>query len=62
MKTLKPTSITVRVDADLKERVARLAQIQGVTISELARYWFAECVELEEDALAQEIANFSKDY
>lgn len=60
MNKLKITSINVRVDDDLKDRVARLAAVQGVTISELVRGWFLECVELEEDALEQELREFEK--
>lgn len=58
MNKLKITSINVRVDDELKDRVARLAAVQGVTISELVRGWFLECVELEEDALEQELRDF----
>lgn len=58
METKKFSSINVRVDEDLKARVAKLAELQGVTISELVRYWFTECVELEEKALAQELESF----
>lgn len=54
---MKITSINVRVSDELKERVAALAKVQGMTISELVRGWFIECVELEEDALEQELAN-----
>ena len=54
---MKITSINVRVDDELKQRVAALAEVQGMTISELVRGWFIECVELEEDALEQELAN-----
>ena len=58
-KTIKLTSINVRVDDELKDRVARLAAVQGMSISELVRGWFTECVELEEDALEQELHEFS---
>ena len=60
MKTLKPTSINVRVDDELKARVKALARVQGVTISELARSWFEECVELQEDLLAKELEDFKQ--
>lgn len=56
---MKITSINVRVDEDLKNRVAALAEVQGMTISELVRGWFIECVELEEDALEQELREIS---
>lgn len=56
---MKITTINVRVDEDLKNRVAALAEVQGMTISELVRGWFEECVELEEDALEQELREFS---
>lgn len=49
------TSINVRVDADTKNRVAALARVQGITISELVRGWFFDCIELEEDVLDQEL-------
>lgn len=53
----KITSVNVRIDDELKARIAALAEVQGMTISELVRGWFIECVELEEDALEQELAN-----
>ena len=62
MELKKFSSINVRVDEELKARVAALAEVQGVTISELVRSWFIECVELEEDALEQELKEFSKSY
>ena len=52
---IKHTTINVRVDDDLKKRVVKLAELQGMTISELVREWFIECVELEERALADEL-------
>ena len=58
MNKKKFTTINVRVDDDLKARVSKLARVQGVTISELVRFWFTECVELEEDALEQELKDF----
>lgn len=53
----KITTINVRVDEELKQRVAALAEVQGVSISELVRGWFIDCVELEEKVLAQELKN-----
>lgn len=53
----KITSVNVRIDDELKARIATLAEVQGMTISELVRGWFEECVELEEDALEQELSN-----
>lgn len=58
---MKPTSINVRVDEDLKNRVTRLAKAQGVSISELVRDWFIECVELEEKALAPYLENLDEE-
>ena len=52
---MKHTSVNVRVDDDLKERIAKLAKLQGMSISELVREWFIDCVELEERALADEL-------
>ena len=47
------TSINVRVDIDTKNRVTAIAQEYNMTISELVRGWFNECLELEEDVIAQ---------
>lgn len=58
-KTTKITSVNVRIDDELKARIAALAEVQGMTISELVRGWFIECVELEEDALEQELREIS---
>lgn len=58
---MKITSINVRVDDDTKARVAALAKVQGLSISELVRGWFYDCIELEEKALEQELRNYQED-
>lgn len=57
-KEPKLTSINVRIDEELKNRVAALAEVQGITISEMVRDWYAECVERYERVLAQELKEF----
>ena len=45
------TSINVRVDNETKNRVAQIAHEYDMTISELVRGWFLDCIELEEDII-----------
>lgn len=59
-KETKPTSINVRIDEELKNRVAALAAVQGRTISDMVRDWYIECVERYERVLAQELKEYSK--
>ena len=47
------TSINVRVDNETKNRVAAIAHEYDMTISELVRGWFEQCLELEENILDQ---------
>lgn len=47
------TSINVRVDNETKNRVAAIAHEYDMTISELVRGWFLDCIELEEDVIDQ---------
>ena len=47
------TSINVRVDNETKNRVAQIAHEYDMTISELVRGWFLDCIELEEDIIDQ---------
>ena len=56
----KPTSINVRIEEELKNRVAALAAVQGRTISDMVRDWYIECVEHYERVLAQELKEYSK--
>ena len=57
-KTTKISSINVRVDEELKNRITRLAAVQGITISEMMRYWYEDIVENLEDVLADELEAF----
>ena len=50
---MKITSINVRVDDDIKARVAAIADFRGITISQLVREWFLDNIELEERLMAQ---------
>lgn len=51
MKATKITSINVRVDDEIKERVAAIADYYGQTISQLVREWLADCIAIEERAI-----------
>jgi antitoxin component of RelBE/YafQ-DinJ toxin-antitoxin module len=39
------TSINVRVDDDTKNRIAAIAAYREITISDLVREWYADCLE-----------------
>lgn len=52
-ETVKITSINVRVDDDIKARVAALADFRGITISQLVREWFLDNIEKEEELVAK---------
>ena len=52
-KTAKITSINVRIDDELKERIAALAAYQDITMSQLVREWLLYIVEVEEDMVEQ---------
>lgn len=52
-KTAKITTLNVRIDDELKERIAAIAAYRDITMSQLAREWFNDCVELEEKVINQ---------
>lgn len=52
-KPTKVTTINVRVDDDIKDRVAALAQHYDTTISALVREWLLDCIKIEERVIAQ---------
>ena len=52
-KTTKITTINVRIDDELKERIAAIAAYQDMTISQLVRGWYEYLVEIEEDMIDQ---------
>lgn len=49
----KITSINVRVDENIKARVAALADFRGITISQLVREWFLDSIEQDEALMAK---------
>ena len=51
-KSQKITSINVRVDEDVKERILAIAKEYDMTISELIRTWYDILIEREEQFLA----------
>ena len=50
---MKITSINVRVDDDIKERVAALAKHYDTTISSLVREWLLDCIKIEEKVIRE---------
>ena len=49
----KITSINVRIDDALKERIAAVAEYRDITISDLVREWYEQCLEEEERIIEQ---------
>lgn len=56
----KASVLTIRVPADLKHRIARIAEQQGVSINQLALYMFAK--EIGNLEAGQIISKYWKDY
>ena len=50
-KTSKITSVNVRIDDDLKERIAAVAAYRDITMSQLVREWFDTCIVEEEEII-----------
>lgn len=53
-KTAKITSLNVRIDDELKERIAAIASYRDITMSQLAREWFDYCVK-EDEAIMEQV-------
>lgn len=51
MATPKITTINVRVDEDVKNRITAIADAYDITISELIREWYNILIEKEENIL-----------
>lgn len=47
-KTTKITTINVRIDDELKERIAAIAAYQDMTMSQVVREWLCYCAEMDE--------------
>ena len=60
-KEPKLTSVNVRIDEELKERISRLAAVQGISISVMVREWYEECVARYERVLADALTNFDNE-
>ncbi len=56
----KANILTIRVPSDLKNRIARVAEEQGVSINQLAMYMFTK--ELGNIEAGQYMSNFLKGY
>lgn len=56
----KASVLTIRVPADLKRRIALIAEQQGVSINQLAMYMFAK--EVGNLEASQKISNYWKGY
>lgn len=56
----KASVLTIRIPADLKHRIARIAEQQGVSINQLALYMFAK--EIGNLEASQIISKYWKDY
>ncbi len=56
----KANILTIRVPSDLKNRIARVAEEQGVSINQLAMYMFTK--ELGNIEASQYFADFMKGY
>lgn len=52
MATTRITTINVRVDEDVKNRILAIAKEYDMTISELIRTWYDILIEREEQFLA----------
>ena len=48
----KPTSINVRLDEEMKNRIAAVADYYGVKMSNLVREWYAASLTEEEAKIA----------
>lgn len=60
-KTAKITSVNVRIDDELKERIAAIAAYRDITMSQLVREWLNYCIEDEEDMIEQAKRHLSED-
>jgi hypothetical protein len=56
----KASVLTIRVPADLKHRIALIAEQQGVSINQLAMYMFTK--EIGNLEASQNISKYWKDY
>jgi FAD synthase len=60
VKMSKANILTIRVPSDLKNRIARVAEEQGVSINQLAMYMFTK--ELGNIEAGQYMSNFLQGY
>lgn len=47
------TSINVRVDDETKQRIQRIADYREITMSDLVREWYADCIQQEEKIIEE---------